>query len=57
MPSLADCLLVINLQNRDCKGERPVAHLDQLVKGVNARINAYRTDKQPIIFVQQMMQL
>ncbi|BBE27000.1 isochorismatase family protein [Latilactobacillus curvatus] len=52
MLKLADCLLVIDLQNGVCKSEQPVARLNQLIKGVNARIDAYQAESRPIIFVQ-----
>ena len=52
MLKLANCLLVIDLQNGVCKSEQPVARLNQLIKGVNARIDAYQAESRPIIFVQ-----
>ncbi len=34
MLKLADCLLVIDLQNGVCKSEQPVARLNQLIKAL-----------------------
>ncbi|BAX69207.1 cysteine hydrolase [Latilactobacillus sakei] len=52
MVDLADCLLVIDLQNGVCKGKQPVANFKQLIEQVNARIEIYKANKRPIIFVQ-----
>lgn len=52
MVDLADCLLVIDLQNGVCKGEQPIANFEQLIEQVNTRIEIYKANKRPIIFVQ-----
>ncbi|KRL60459.1 cysteine hydrolase family protein [Latilactobacillus fuchuensis] len=52
MTELADCLLVIDMQNGVCQGAGPIDHLDGLVTQINQRLTDYRQANRPIIFIQ-----
>lgn len=45
-------LIVIDLQNGVCYGEQQLFHLDEMIVRVNQRIETYRNQRAPIIFVQ-----
>lgn len=49
---LADALIVMAIQKGICRGEKPLANLDQLIMGINDRIREYWSHGKPIIFIQ-----
>lgn len=49
---LADALIVMAMQNGICRGDKPLANLDQLITGINDRIREYWSHDKPIIFIQ-----
>lgn len=50
--NLCDVLLIIDLQNGVCYGEKPIDHLEELITKVNHKIERYHDAQLPIIFVQ-----
>ena len=52
MEKLSDALLIIDLQKGVCLENGTIDHFAELIALVNERINRYRKQEKPIIFIQ-----
>ena len=52
MEKLSDALLIIDLQKGVCLENGTIDHFSELIALVNERINRYRKQEKPIIFIQ-----
>ncbi|MBZ2202281.1 MAG: cysteine hydrolase family protein [Liquorilactobacillus hordei] len=49
---MADVLMIIDMQNGVCRSSEPLVNLTQVISGIKERIDIYRSQNKPVIFVQ-----